>query len=276
MVLMQTDATQPSYHERHPARVMALRPTPLLALVTLALAALAGCSDGPPSGDVMAIAGLPVVEGTSLNEYTAPQYPVVDPVTNQPTCAQNSVPQLPEDQKCVDPATNFTLHFMGLPEPDGNSYSVFLAGGAIDERQLAPLVPDGTGMWDLKYSEANDLSTQFERLELRMGSYVVASAPAASGSQAFVLDASFSAVSVTASYKGDVLTVDVAGLPEEGNFVGRLYTNETGTLTLVESFPVITGSQEYTAEAGNIADFAEFHIHVGASKLFVYQGSIDA
>lgn len=251
---------------------MALRPTLLLALVTLA--ALAGCNDAPPSGDVMAIPGLPAVEGTSLNEYTAAQYPVVDPVTNQPTCAQNSVPQVPEDQRCVDPATNFTIHFMGLPEPDGTGYAIFLAGGAIDERQLAPLIPDGTGMWNLEYSEANDLSTQFERVELRMGTYVVASAPAASGSQAFVLDPSFSAVSVTASYKGDTLTVDVSGLPEEGNFVGRLYTNETGTLTLVESFPVVAGSQDYKAEAGNIADFAEFHIHVGASKLYVYQGTI--
>lgn len=255
---------------------MALRP--LFAFLLVCVAALAGCNDAPPSGDLVAIPGAPVVEGTVLNEYRAAVYPLGnDPVTQAPVCQQNQVPVTPDAQRCVFPATNFTIHFMSLPEPDGNSYSIYLAGGAIEEKQLAPLVNDGAGMWNLKYTDdTQDLSTQFERLELRMGTFVVASAPAASGSQAFVLDPAFTSVTVTGSYDGDSLTVDVTGLPAEGTFVGRLYTKdaETGALTLVESFPVVAGVQEYEAENGNIGDFAEFHIHVGASKLYVYQATL--
>lgn len=254
---------------------MAFRPTLLLLLVSLA--ALAGCNDAPPSGDLAAISGFPTVEGTSLNEYQAAVYPLgTDPATNAPICAQNALPATPEAQRCVQPSTNFTLHFMSLPEPDGNGYTIFLVGGTIGEKQLAPLVSEGNGMWGLTYSDTQDLSTQFEGLELRMGTFVVASAPAAAGSQAFSLVDSFAAVTVTGSYAGRTLTVDVAGLPEEGNFVGRLYTQDevSGALTLVESFPVVAGVQEYEAEAGNIGDFAEFHVHVGSSKLYVYQATI--
>lgn len=252
---------------------MALRP--LFALTLVLLAALAGCSDAPPAGDLVAIPGLPAAEGTSLNEYRAAVYPIMDAQGN-PVCLQNQLPVTPEGQRCVDPFTNFTIHFMSLPEPDGNGYAIYLVGGTIGEKQLAPLVSQEGGMWGLTYQDDEDLSTQFERLELRMGTFVVASAPAAAGSQAFTAAPGLSSVTVAGSYKGRTLTLDVAGLPEDGNYVGRLYTKDeaSGALTAAESFPIVAGVQEFKAQTGNIGDFAEFHIHVGSSKVYVYQATL--
>ena len=267
------DRTETSYRVGHRPGAMATRQ--VLALTLLAFAALAGCSDGPASGDIEAIPGPVSVDGTTNNQYTAANYPYQpNPVNQEQICPPETAPEAVE--KCTHPSTTFDIHFMSLPEPDGNGYAIYMMGGTVGERQLAILADKGNGMWGVNLTEEGDLSTQFERMELRMGSFVLASAPAAAGSQAFQPNPGLSAVTVTASYKGATLTLDVANLPGEGPFVGRLYTPaiDGGNITLAESFPIVAGAQEFEAQQADIGDYAEFHIHVGNSKIYLYQGTI--
>jgi hypothetical protein len=255
---------------------MALRPVALIALLTFAL--VAGCSDGPPSGDLVAKPGAIDISGaTSENTYTPRSGGQENPIPGQdrvcPTDPTGTVPP------CVEASSNYKVHFMSLPEPDGNGYAVFQVGGEIGERQLVPLTPTPEGMYEAEFTrDGVDESAMFERLELRMGSFVVASASSAQGSQAFVADAAFGNVTVTGSFKGHTLSLDVKGLPGDGSkpqFVGRLYTlNQAGNLTVAESFNVVNGAQEYVSKDANVGDYAEFHIHVGTSKVYVYQATL--
>ncbi len=254
---------------------MALRPVALLALLTFAF--LAGCSDGPPAGDLVAKGPALTVDGsTSENTYQPAVYPNgLNPVTNEPICADV------DGARCTEPSSHYKIHFMSLPEPSGDGYAIFQVGGNIGERQLVQLIPGDDGMYEAEATkEGVDESTEFETLELRMGSFVVASASSAADSQAFVADPALSGVTVTGSYSGHTLTLDVAGLPGDGSkpqFVGRLYTmSEAGNLTVAESFNVVNGAQEFVSKEANIGDYAEFHIHVGTSKIYVYQATLGA
>jgi hypothetical protein len=256
---------------------MAVRPIALLALLTFAL--LAGCSDGAPSGDLVAKGGGLSVDGsTAENTYVAESGGQANPVPGQDRiCTTDPTGQAV--QPCVEASSHYKVHFMSLPEPDGNGYAVFQVGGEIGERQLVPLTPTPEGMYEAEFTrDGVDESAMFERLELRMGSFVVASASSAQGSQAFVADAAFGNVTVTGSFKGHKLTLDVQGLPGDGSkpqFVGRLYTlNQAGNLTVAESFNVVNGAQEYVSKDANVGSYAEFHIHVGTSKVYVYQATL--
>ena len=82
------------------------------------------------------------------------------------------------------------------------------------------------------------------------------------------------AVTATGTYQGKVLNVTVSGLPAAGSFVGRLYTcdPESMLLSIAETFPVNNGGTEFTAPL-DIADYAEFHIHVGTSLINLYKAS---
>lgn len=263
---------------------MSLRTVALLAL--LVLTSLAGCSDGPPSGKVVLAGGPLVIEGTVQNTYQAESGGQdVSQVPSSPTdrlCPEDAggqqVPPGAVMQPCVPAFSNYKLHFMTLPEPSGDGYSVFYAGGAIGEKSLGLLEPDASGMWEANITKDVDEEGQFDHFELRMGSFVVATASSAKGSQAFVAAPSLSTVTVTGSYKGRTLTIDVQGLPEDvKDPVGRLYLrNEDGNLSApVETFPVITGGQSFKSEMRNIGGYAEFHIHVGTSKIYLYQGKLD-
>lgn len=254
---------------------MAVRP--LLALSLILFAFLSGCSDGGPSGKLVTVAAPIAVDGTSSNMYVAAERPLNSTTMGAADqCTPSAVPPgTPLDEgRCTNPSSTFDIHFMFLPEPDGNGYGIFLVGGAIGERLLAPLGDLGNGMMGMNITEETDLSGQFERLELRMGQFPLAAAPSAAGSQAFVVDANATKVAVTGSYKGKTLDIDVSGLPAKGPFVGRLYTlDATGNATVGESFPVISGSQSFKSER-NIGDYAEFHIHVGPSKINLYKATL--
>lgn len=254
---------------------MALRPTVVLSLLTFAL--LAGCSDGPSKGDLTPIPGALTIEGTAVSDYIQAVYPtnpatgetLTNPATGDPVCADA------EGFECTDPSSNYTFHFMTLPEADGNGYSVFQAGGSIGDRMLTAIAMDGAGMWAGKAMKEADESTMFERFELRMGNFVVATAGSAEGSQAFVATPALSGVVVTGSYKGNNLDIDVQGLPEGIEFVGRFYTEGlSGNLTVGESFPVVAGAQTLVTEQMAVGSYKEFHIHVGTSKIYVYQATL--
>lgn len=257
---------------------MALRPIVVLSLLTFAL--MAGCSDGPKSGDLTPLAAPLTVEGTTANTYVARSGGASNPTTpNDPDdylCPNDPTSTVPP---CIDASSNYKVHIMSLPEPSGDGYSIVQVGGSITERTLGKLTSDTGGMWNGEWAiEAQDQHEQFSGFELRMGDFVVATAAAAAGSQAFVASATLSTVAVTGSYKGRNLELDVTGLPEgvePGDFVGRFYTKGlSGNLTLAESFPIIPGAQTLVTEQADVGDYEEFHIHVGTSKIYVYQATL--
>jgi hypothetical protein len=245
--------------------------TALVVLSVLAMAALAGCSKAPPSGTLgnggSGLTGLSGTADVAYQEavYPAGQVPVVGPMACGPAGA-------PPQTQCVPASSSFHVHFMSLPTPEG-TYDAVLAGGPGGERNLGSLAVDTGSMWDFNVTIPNeDLDGQFQRVEVRMGDFVLATAPATEGPQAFALADGLDAVQAAGSYKGKVLNVTVSGLPANGTYMGRLYTNDTqsGLLTVAESFPVHNGANEFTAKT-NVADYSEFHIHVGTSLVNLYK-----
>jgi len=113
-------------------------------------------------------------------------------------------------------------------------------------------------------------------VELRMGSFLLATASAAEGANAFALAEGLGAVSATGSYEGKVLNVTVSNLPANGTYMGRLYLmdEESGLLTPGDFFPVRPGQPtEHEAEF-DVADYAEFHVHVGTSSINLVKSTI--
>jgi hypothetical protein len=244
---------------------------PALLLATLALTILAGCSSAPPSGDLVSGSAGLAVDGNVAIDYTQASYPAgqVPQVGNQ-LCPP---PEAPVPQ-CVPAASSFGVHFMALPTPDSNGYHAFLVGSA-GERDLGALVMDEGNMYELAVNYTEDLTDQYQSVELRMGTFVFATASAAEGTQAFALAGGLTAVSATGSYRGKVLNVTVSGLPEGASYNGHLYTldEESGLLTRGPPFPIRNGANEHEAEL-DIEDYAEFHIHVGTSSVNLVKSTI--
>lgn len=241
-----------------------------LTLTSLvALAFLAGCSDAPPAGDLVAAGTTLPYEGTATNAYQAASSP--DPTGNG-LCAPPAVPV--DELHCVDAKTTITVHLMELPEPDGNGYAVVLTG-ASGEKNLGNLVPATGGMYDFSYEIDEDYSTMYDTIQVRMGDFLYATAPAAEGAQVFSLAPGVNGVTATGSYDGKMLDVDVQGLPEGSSYTGRLYIlGEDGVLNNVATFDLAPGANHYEDEDRNIGDYAEFHIHVGNSKINLYKATI--
>ncbi|HJQ93816.1 MAG TPA: hypothetical protein VJ874_05980 [Candidatus Thermoplasmatota archaeon] len=251
----------------------------LVVLAVLAVTALAGCSKAPPSGDLSPGAMPLAIEGSATIDYTAEERPAGQvPVVGGQLCSPVPNPPVPQ---CVDASSSFTIHFMALPEPAG-TYEVVLAN-ATGEVPLGALVADANNMWELnKTIEGEDYDGDFDRLELRMGDFVLATSPTAEGQQAFALADGLSSVTAAGSYRGKVLNVTVSGLPANATYTGYLYTMDeaSGLLTRGDPFPIANGANEHEAEL-NIADYAEFHVHVGSSmvnlvKLTIGTGGAEA
>ena len=245
---------------------------PLLLLVLLTAAALAGCSKAPPSGELGPGAAAATVDGNAVVDYVAEERPAgAIPMVGGEVCSPVPNPPVPQ---CVEASSHFKVHFMALPTPDG-TYEVVLAN-ATGILPLGSLAMDDNNMWELnKTVEGEDYAGAFDRLELRMGDFVFATASAAEGTNTFAVAESASAVTAAGTYRGKDLDVTVSGLPANGTFVGRLYTcdEESKLLTVAETFPVANGANQYTAPL-NIADYAEFHVHVGASHINLVKSTI--
>ncbi|MFA5944471.1 MAG: hypothetical protein WC876_08405 [Candidatus Thermoplasmatota archaeon] len=247
----------------------------LVVLAILAVTALAGCSKAPPSGDLpTGASGVSLMSGDiSTNTYVdevrpAGQIPVAG--GNDALCppAADGVPQ------CVPASSTYDVHVMVLPTPDAQGYKAFLVGPA-GELEVGMVEPDEAGMWRANHTFEGALAANYTSIEIRMGSFVLATASTAAGAQPFSLAEGLSTISATGSYEGKVLNVTVSGLPVNGTFVGRLYTfdEESQILSVAETFPVQNGANEFTAPL-NIADYAELHIHVGGSLINLYKTTI--
>ena len=246
----------------------------LVVLAVLAVTALAGCSKAPPSGELAAGASGVSIDGNGVVDYTAAQYPAGGvPVVGQQLCSPT--PQAPPQTQCVPASSAFTVHFMALPDPAGATYEVVLAN-ASGTLPVGALVMDANNMWGVnKTFEGEDYTGSFDRLELRLGDVVLATAPAGEGTNTFALDAGLSGISATGAYRGKELNVTVSGLPANGTYTGYLYTldENSGLLTRNEPFPIRNGGNEYTAPL-DVADYAEFHIHLGTSMVNLYKTTI--
>ncbi|MHB1262630.1 MAG: hypothetical protein ACYC2H_13060 [Thermoplasmatota archaeon] len=249
----------------------------LVVLAVLAVTALAGCSKAPPSGELSGGAsGVALMSGDiATNEYTPAEYPAGQvPVIGQDprACPPPGVPNVPQ---CVPASSSFDIHVMVLPAPDASGYKAFLVGAA-GELELGMVEPDDAGMWRGNATvEGRDVSGNYTSIEIRMGSFVYATASSAAGAQPFVLAPGLDAIIAEGSYEGKTLNVTVSGLPVNGTYVGRLYScdPESKLLTVAETFPVANGGNEFAAPL-NIADYAEFHVHVGTSLINLYKTTI--
>jgi hypothetical protein len=248
----------------------------LVVLAVLAVTALAGCSKAPPSGELAGGAsGLALQSGdVATNEYTPAEFPAggIPVVGNDPRlCPPPGTPMAPQ---CVPASSSFDVHVMVLPTPDADGYKAFLVGPA-GELEVGIVEPDAANMWRANHTFEGDLSGNYTTIEVRMGAFVLATASAAEGAQPFALAEGLSTVTSSGSYKGKELNVTVSNLPAAGSFVGRLYTcdEESKLLSVAATFPVQNGSNEFTATL-NIADYAEYHIHVGTSLINLYKMQI--
>ena len=244
----------------------------LVVLAVLAFTALSGCSKAPPSGDLAAgTLGL-AIDGNANIAYVAKERPAnAVPQLEDALCPPAGSPsQIPQ---CVDPSSTYTVHFMALPTPEGQ-YEVVLAN-ATGIVPVGALMADANNMWEVNATIAEDYNGDFDRLELRMGDFVLATSPTAAGPNTFTIAEGLDAVSVTGSYEGKVLTLQVSNLPGNATYSGYLYTldEESGLLTRGEPFAITNGANEHTAQL-NIADYAEFHIHVGTSMVNLYKATI--
>lgn len=244
-----------------------------LSTALLLAAFLAGCSDGPASGTFTpADAGL-VVDGTATVDYTAASSPAQDPQGN-PLCPPTAVPPTGPVTHCVEAATTIDGHFMSLPEPDGNGWAVYGMGPSA-ERQLVLLTPAAGGMYNFNYTAEQDLSTTYTTIEARMGDFTYATAPATEGAQVWTI-APIAGITVTGSFKGKTLDIDVSNIPGNGTkLLGRLYMlAEDGNMTPTAQFDILPGANHYEDEDNAIGKYAEFHIHVGNSKINLYKSTI--
>ncbi len=260
-----------------PAVAIPMSRATLVVLAVLAVTALAGCSKAPPSGELSGGAsGLALQSGDiATNTYTAAQYPAgqVPMVGQDPRlCPPPGAPNVPQ---CVPASSSFDIHVMVLPTPEADGYKAFLVGAA-GELELGMVEPDAAGMWRGNATiEGRDVSGNYSSIEIRMGSFVYATASSTAGAQPFALAPGLASVTAAGSYEGKTINVTVSGLPANGTFVGRLYTCdlESKLLSVAETFPVSNGGNEFAAPL-NIADYAEFHVHVGTSLINLYKTTI--
>ena len=243
----------------------------------MAVVALAGCSDEAPSGDFSGGTSAVTVEGNvETAEFVPFQSPIGDAsMGNAPEnlqCALDGTPPEADpvtgDYKCTPASTTVSLHLMTLPDPDGGTYKSFLldSTGTLTRLEMNDLEPAANGMYNMNWTadeDHGDYDTVAVFLEKNSNLYEVATASASSGS-AFSVSETLSSASVTATWTGRDLTLDVSGLGPYATYTGWLVDITDGTAEHVEAFSVQNGTVEYSAEA-TIGDYEEFHIHVGPS-----------
>jgi hypothetical protein len=240
----------------------------LLAFATFAF--FAGCADPVPMGGMTNQNFAPSVDGNATMDFHA--FSGANPagglpgVGGQLQCAQ---PENPVVGQCVPAYTNVTVTVLAPRAVDGTYEAHFVnATGSLLVVQLM----EGPSMGAMAtYTGAHnfteDHTGRFTALELRLGNFVLASAPAQQGVQT-VQDV---------AWTGRTLNATVSGLPANTTYQGNLYlANEDGSVQAepTETFPVTNGPFSFTSTQRDIGAYAEFHIHVGHSKINLYKATI--
>jgi hypothetical protein len=116
--------------------------------------------------------------------------------------------------------------------------------------------------------QGENLDGMYESIEVRLGSQPVVRAPASAGTNAFAIVPELASVTATLSWVGMELTASVDGLPEGAEATAWLVVMDPiqGELVHETEFPVGNGTATATAPRP-IAEYAEFHVHLGDSKI---------
>jgi len=258
------------------------------ALVAVSLLLLAGCAAKPPTGEFKPTTFAPAVSGSVVTVFQpfaganpASQAP---PPANGPTqCAQNNATdptggQIPPGTlpaKCKGPYTTFALHADGLPMGSGSGYKLYAVGPGFEYEVCTVQIADTKASCTANNTKA-DMENQVKGVELRMDGFPFAMAKVP-GNQTLVVNPAIAALKVEGSYKGHDLMVTVTGLPANATYKGKLYVADAASptgFTAKETFDLKEGMTMYTSAEHNIADFAQFHIHVGDSALNLYKADL--
>lgn len=260
--------------------------TLLGALAVVATFALAGCSDAPVSGSLVNSNFAQPLAGTVTFAYT-PFDNGGNPLggqaeTSQFECSQDDaagnipggIPDGSPLQECTPPRTVVTGNITGLPE--GAMFEAFLVGADPAAARALGSLTSGA----IAYDVAEDLTGMFTALEVRLGTFVYATAGTASGANNVAAAEALADIKVTGTYKGEDLTVTVSGLPEGATYQARLYrpdpTNTEAPLTADQTFTVANGETTFTMPKGQykLADYTEFHIHVANTMINLYKAGL--
>ncbi|MGB0652707.1 MAG: hypothetical protein ACPGQL_05855 [Thermoplasmatota archaeon] len=245
----------------------------ILLSALLAATVLAGCSDGPASGEFASTSPSISIDGSAELEYVeaSSTYPGSDPQLE--AIYDCSLDQLTgtvgQGPICTPASSMISVHMHSLPNPDANGYTLYLVNSTGDEMNLGNLADGGAGMYTFTADESTYYG-DWEEMVIRMGTIPVASAPNMSGNQTFAVNSGLLGASVSGTWSGKTLTVNAGGLYDhpDASFIGWLVTvdEETGMKTHVEQFSMGPGETVYEASE-DIEDYQEFHVHLGGSDI---------
>ncbi len=207
------------------------------------------------------------------NESTMGTTGTIDETTGQDTsCAGDEAGS--EEVQCTPASTSVHLTFDSLPLPGDSPYKAFLVANG-SELELGDLVynehamheGEGGFLFSLNVTLEENVEGMYDTVEIRYGSFVLATASAAGGANAFAVAPAVLEVDVSATYVGNVITVNADNLPEGAEPTGWLVElDPDGEKLHAVDFPLSGNQTEFTAERP-IADFVEFHVHVADSKI---------
>ncbi|HEX2065357.1 MAG TPA: hypothetical protein VHI93_00955 [Candidatus Thermoplasmatota archaeon] len=252
----------------------------LLPLLVVALVAASGCASQGPSGTVKALDYQVPVFGSVLVAYQP--FSGANPTGGLPQgdatqCAHDQLPPPPAGAAplppCRGPYSDFRLQAT-LPPPASGGYKLYAVGPGF-ERELAALAGEA-GSYSAHANVSQDLSAQVEELQVRMEGLPIAVADGAAGNHTLALAPALGQITVSGTFTGRHLEVTVAGLPANATYVARLYVADPASPTghtATESFEVRNGVTAHDAQQ-DIADFSEFHIHVGTSMVNLYKATL--
>ncbi len=245
--------------------------TILVALSVLAIA-LAGCSDDPPSGDLSNVRSGLMVDGEITLEYQEAENPYAtgQPIDDVVGCNPDPLAQAAGQPTCQPAMSTISAHIMSIPAPSADGYTLVYVNATGEEREIGALADEG-GMYNLNATFEEDLSS-FESVAIRMGAVTIATAANTAGTQTFTVNDTLTMASVSGSWSGKKLDLEIAGLPAipgGATFNGWLVSvdADTGEKTHTEQFPIEgDGPVSFTATS-SISEYDEFHIHIGTSSV---------
>lgn len=253
-----------------------------LALLAVATFALAGCAAKGPSGTLQPLGYEPPISGsvtTVYQPFTGGNPTGALPAAGGATrCAQDNATDptgMVPVARCKGPYTTFAAQ-ASLPAPSAAGYRLYAVGPGYELEAFTFQAAGGNYTGSANVTN-QDLEAKVKELQVRMGGVTIAVASGAAGTHDLEAAPAIAALSATGAYTGRHLEVTVAGLPANGTYMGRLYVADPASPTgysAKESFEVKEGATSFDSQERDIADYAEFHIHVGTSMVNLFKAAI--
>lgn len=243
--------------------------------------ALSGCSAPEPTGKLESMNYATPAGGTITifyQPFDSGGNPATGTAANQTQCAQDSVPgPIPGEvplRKCKGPYSVFAVSIPDLPDAGSGTYGVFLARDGVAPFSVGTLMAAEGSNATVAINVTQDLTGKYDRVEVRLDDFLYSVATAAAGTNTFALAPGVNGVTVTGTFVGRTLDVQVNGLPaSNGTYMANLYL--PGAATPSESFDIpASGTLKIESKQRGINEYGEFHVHVGGSKLNIYKAAI--